>query len=1017
MAEPRHDARVIFLAALDCKTPEDRAALIGEKCGHDTDLRRRVEALLQAHDDPGDFLSAPAAAPQASLTAPAPQSAASEVGTLIAGRYKLLEKIGEGGMGSVWMADQREPIKRRLAVKLISAERGASRLILSRFEAERQAIALMDHPNIAKLLDAGTTEAGAPYFVMELVKGVPLTEFCDTHKLEIPERLALFQQICSAVQHAHQKGIIHRDLKPSNILVESHDGKAVPKVIDFGVAKATTGMQLSEHTLFTTFGHVMGTPLYMAPEQATFNALDVDTRADIYSLGAVLYELLTGTTPIESRRLKQVGMEEILRVIREDDAPTPSSRISTSQRAGSAAALRQIEPKKLGKTVKGELDWIVMKALSKERDRRYETANGFARDIERFLNHEPVAAGPPSAAYRLRKFVRRNRGQVIAASLVLFAMLAGVAGTTVGLFHAEHERQRAVANERRAMEAADAERQAKEREAEERAQAEKARDRTGQALDAMTSAITGDSLTTQHEISADQKRFLNEVLTYYREFAGETAGGETARARTAAAAFRVGLIEYRLGRQEQAVAAFRMARDGYSALRTKFPASAEYRRQLAGSFNNLGILLAELGKRTEAETQFRHGLAIQEKLAADFDGVAAYRKDVALSHNNLGFLLAGLGKATDAEQQYRRAVAIQQKLVNDAPTAPAYRSDLARSHNNLGNVLADLGKRSEAEVHHRIALALQEKLVAEHTASPEYRQDLGKSHNSLGYLLGVIGKAGDAQEQYRRALAIEDKLVAEFPGVPAYRFDLALSHTSLGNLLEGAGKRPEALEHNRKALAIAERLAAEYRGVPQYQIELGGSYCTFGNLARDHDRASESLDWFDRAIQTLSAVYEQDRRLELAGRYLRNSYLGRASAYDRLGKYAAAIRDWDRAIELSASEEQPRFRAARALTRANGGEITDAVAEAALLTSSPCCEPKQCYDLARVYAIAGGKDSEKKQAYGDRAMELLNIAVNAGFREVVRLKQDADLGALRDRHDFKTLVAELESGTGVGTKP
>ncbi len=667
--------------------------------------------------------------------------------------------------------------------------------------------------------------------------------------------------------------------------------------------------------------------------------------------------------------------------------------------------------------MKGELDWIVMKALSKERDRRYETANGFARDIERFLNHEPVAAGPPSAAYRLRKFVRRNRGQVIAAALVLFAMLAGVAGTTVGLIRAEHERRRAIANENRAMEAADAERQAREREADERARAESARDRTRQALDAMTSAITGDSLTTQHEVSADQKRFLNEVLTYYREFAGDTAGGEPARARTAAAAFRVGLIEYRLGRPEQAVAAFQTACAGYSALSTEFPASTEYRRQLAGSLNNLGILLAELGKRAEAETQFRQGLAIQEKLAADFDGMAAYRKDVALSHNNLGFLLAGFGKATDALEQYRRAVAIQQKLVSDAPAAPAYRKDLARSHNNLGNVLADLGKRSEAEVQHRIALAIQEKLAAEHPGSPEIRQDLGKSHNSWGYLLGLIGKAGDAQEQYRRALAIEDKLVVEFPGVPAYRLDLALSHTSLGNLLEGIGNRLEAEEHHHKALAIAAKLAAEYRAVPLYEVELGGSYCTFGNLARDHDRASESVDWFDRAIRTLSAVYEQDRRLVLAGRYLRNSYLGRATAYDRLGKYAAAVRDWDRAIELSASEEQPRFRAARALSRANGGEITDAIAEVALLASSPCCEPKQCYDLARVYAIAGGKDSEKKQAYGDRAMELLNNAVNAGFHEVVRLKQDADLGALRDRDDFKTLVAELESGKGAGTKP
>ena len=396
-------------------------------------------------------------------------------GTLIAGKYKLLQQIGEGGMGSVWMADQTEPVKRRVAVKLINAERGSSRTILSRFEAERQAIALMDHPHIAKLLDAGTTESGSPFFVMELVKGVPLAEFCDIQKLSIPERLNLFMQICSAVQHAHQKGIIHRDLKPSNILVESHDDKPVPKVIDFGLAKATSGMQLTENTLFTGFGSVMGTPLYMAPEQAKFNAVDIDTRADVYALGVILYELLTGTTPISRETMKKAALDEMLKLIREQEAPTPSSRLSTSEAKPMVAANRQTEPVKLGRFVKGELDWIVMKALSKERDRRYETANGFAKDIERFLNHEAVAAGPPSASYRLRKFVRRNRAQVIAASLVLLAMLAGITGTTWGLVRADRARraeveQREIAEEKekKALDAANAERKAKEEEAAQR---------------------------------------------------------------------------------------------------------------------------------------------------------------------------------------------------------------------------------------------------------------------------------------------------------------------------------------------------------------------------------------------------------------------------------------------------------------------------------------------------------------------------------------------------------------------
>ncbi len=441
-------AEEVFFAALEKATPAERAAYLDKACADNPALRARVEKLLAAHPRVGDFLEPPAARGDAgpksgeakSTVSYAPTAAA---GIIVAGKYKLLQKIGEGGMGEVWMADQTEPVKRRVAVKLIRVERGNSKAIVSRFEAERQAIALMDHPHIAKLLDAGITgepggvSPGSPFFVMELVKGIPLTEFCDVHKLSIPQRLDLFTQICSAVQHAHQKGIIHRDLKPTNILVESHDGKPVPKVIDFGLAKATSGMQLTEQTLFTAFGTVMGTPLYMAPEQANFNAVDVDTRADVYALGAILYELLTGTTPIARDSLKRAALDEILKLIREQEAPTPSSRLSSPGASPNVAANRQMEPDKLGRFVKGELDWIVMKALAKERDRRYETANGFAKDIERFLNHEPVQAGPPTAAYRMTKFVRRNRGPVIAGSLVLFALLMGMAGTTWGLFEAK----------------------------------------------------------------------------------------------------------------------------------------------------------------------------------------------------------------------------------------------------------------------------------------------------------------------------------------------------------------------------------------------------------------------------------------------------------------------------------------------------------------------------------------------------------------------------------------------------
>jgi serine/threonine protein kinase len=355
-------------------------------------------------------------------------------GVVIAGRYTLERKLGEGGMGEVWVAKQTEPVKRQVALKLIKTgmDTGA---VLARFEQERQALALMDHPHIARVLDGGLTPTGQPFFVMELVHGLPLTKFADEAKLTPRQRLELFVPICQAVQHAHQKGIVHRDLKPPNILVTMVDGRPVPKVIDFGVAKATGG-KLTEESMATEMGAVIGTLEYMSPEQAGYSGVDVDTRADIYSLGVILYELLTGLRPIDAKRLKKATLMEMIRIIHEEEPAKPSTRLSTDVALPALAALRQTEPKKLMALLRGELDWVVMKCLEKQRDRRYETANGLARDIQRYLADEPVEARPPSAGYRLRKFLQRNQGPVIAASLVLLALVGGIIGTTWGMLRA-----------------------------------------------------------------------------------------------------------------------------------------------------------------------------------------------------------------------------------------------------------------------------------------------------------------------------------------------------------------------------------------------------------------------------------------------------------------------------------------------------------------------------------------------------------------------------------------------------
>jgi serine/threonine protein kinase len=411
-------------------------------------MRSQLEKLLEAHEEPGGFMQQPA---PTLVTRPSERPIAEGPGTVI-GAYKLLEQIGEGGFGVVFMAEQSRPVVRRVALKVLKPGMD-TRQIIARFEAERQALALMDHPNIAHVFDGGETASGRPYFVMELVRGVPITQFCDDNQLPLRERLQLFVDVCQAVQHAHQKGIIHRDLKPSNVLITLHDDKAVVKVIDFGIAKAT-GQQLTDKTLFTNFAQMIGTPLYMSPEQALMSGLDVDTRSDIYSLGVLLYELLTGTTPFDRQRLKTAAYDEIRRIIGEEEPPKPSTRTSTPENASTRISTnRRSDAQELSRQLRGELDWIVMKCLEKDRNRRYATANGLAADVERYLHDEPVQACPPSAWYRFRKLARRNRVPFIAASAVALLLLLGIVTLVVSNILIRQEQARTQVEKQRAEEA------------------------------------------------------------------------------------------------------------------------------------------------------------------------------------------------------------------------------------------------------------------------------------------------------------------------------------------------------------------------------------------------------------------------------------------------------------------------------------------------------------------------------------------------------------------------------------
>ena len=417
----------VFGVARQIQSEEARLQYLNQVCGDDTARRARILRLLD-EDKRDSFLEKPILAAEATLDA---SNLAEKEGQVV-GPYKLLQQIGEGGFGIVYMAEQQRPVRRKVALKLIKPGMDTKEVI-GRFESERQALAMMDHPNIAKVFDAGTTQSGRPYFVMELVKGIPITDYCDRQRLGTRQRLELFVKVCHAVQHAHQKGIIHRDIKPSNVLVTEHDGAPVPKVIDFGVAKAIN-QQLTERTLFTRFQQMVGTPMYMSPEQADLSGLDVDTRTDIYSLGVLLYELLTGVTPFDSQRFSEVAYDEIRRVIREEEPPKPSTRVSSlGDSAKSISGHRSTDRKKLTQLMRGELDWVIMKAMDKDRTRRYETSTSFGLDVQRFLDNEPVSAAAPSAFYRFRKFTRRNRTSLATASALIVAL---VLGTSVSVWQA-----------------------------------------------------------------------------------------------------------------------------------------------------------------------------------------------------------------------------------------------------------------------------------------------------------------------------------------------------------------------------------------------------------------------------------------------------------------------------------------------------------------------------------------------------------------------------------------------------
>lgn len=844
-------AKSLFFAASEIADATQRKEYLDRECGSDLPLRKRVEDLLRANEGAPSIAGEDVPATIESQDAPPAtrdyNDSSIRVGSLLAGRYKLLEAIGAGGMGTVLMAQQIEPVKRTVAIKVVKAGMD-SKAVLARFEAERQALAMMDHPNIAKVLDAGTTEGGRPFFVMELVRGVPITQFCDERKLNPRQRLELFVPVCQAIQHAHQKGIIHRDIKPSNVLVAMYDDRAVPKVIDFGVAKATSNV-LTESSLVTGFGTIVGTPEYMSPEQAVINNLDIDSRSDVYSLGVLLYELLTGTTPVDRKSLGQAALLEILRIVREVEAPRPSAKLSGMDTLPNVAAKRGVEPAKLSKLMVGDLDWVVLKALEKDRARRYETANAFARDIQRYLADEFVEARPPSSTYRLQKFIRKHRaGVAFAIVLASTLLIATVLSSTLALWA-----YRAENDMRIALSATEAE----------KLRAQAARDRTRQALDDMTSTITGEVLATQNSLTEDQQAFLSGVLKYYQEFADEEATDEGSKKRVTAAAIRVALIEHRLGRSQQAIEAYQKACILSEALSSEFPDNREYLRLVVRCHSDLGLLLAEQGKLSEARQQLDLALTLRMNRANNRPLDEQEQVDMAMIEMNQGFIAA-------SENNVQMTLARYQHALEMLETAMRSEEDDDRTRLTYARCLGSLGWVRQAEQKFDLAEELIERSIAEYSVLLESAPNdaeliAGKAlcHGNLANVYTQVGNLAGAAEQYRSCLQMHQFLADRYPNIPQHRLDIANIHNSVGLMFIEEGKWPEARTELARAVEILEELIADGRDgglaralMVKCRGNTGRLFAEMGDLAAAELEHRQALEIIEQLVRENAEVLE-----------------------------------------------------------------------------------------------------------------------------------------------------------------